>query len=340
MKKSHDLRFGCAASGALHRDNAAPDIATKVQIIKEAGVFDYIDCSPFGEDFKKLLTASEKYGLPVRCGGWFYAAGRDESIFEINIVTARLLGAEVHNVQLESNHADGHPLSNAEVADFYLRAYDFGCRHGVVPCFEVHVNMWSEHAGRIEQVAELVRERGIPFYMTLDHSHVIFKIDNPQEQSVQGMNVDIDAGHLILDPLKQGNVIRKWISQNLVRHAHARCAVPANPVNSRATHPDGSFGRGIQYPFVRPGPGEYVNDDWEPERMEPWKQGIRDLFSYHATHEMSPLRQISCEYIPAVDYGAGHGYSIFEQNVACAQWLRAEWARAVEAGGLAHPLDE
>jgi hypothetical protein len=33
--------------------------------------------------------------------------------------------------------------------------------------------------------------------MTLDHSHVIFKIDNPREQEVQGMKADVDAGRLV-----------------------------------------------------------------------------------------------------------------------------------------------
>ncbi|MFO1023595.1 MAG: hypothetical protein U1E70_00305 [Acetobacteraceae bacterium] len=101
-------------------------------------------------------------------------------------------------MQVLTNHADGHVLSDDEVADFYMRAHDFGMRHGVVPSFEVHVNMWSEHFGRVEKVAALVRSRGVPFYMTLDHSHVIFKMDNPEEQKVQDMQADLESGALIL----------------------------------------------------------------------------------------------------------------------------------------------
>jgi hypothetical protein len=328
MRELSDLKFGCTAGGVTHQDSNIPDITTKVRMVKEAGVFDYIDRSPPDEEFRDLLKAAEKYDLPVTASGWFYTLGADESLFEQNIIKARLLGSKVHNVQIKTNHADGHPLSNQEVADFYLRAHDFGLRHGVVPCLEVHVNMWSEHLGRVEQVASLVEQRGVPFYMTLDHSHVIFKMDNPEEQMVQDMKADIDAGSLILDPSKPGNVARKWIHANLVHHAHARCAVPANPVNTWARHPDGSFGRGIQYPFVRPRPGEYVEDNWDESRLEPWKRVVRDLFDHHATHEESPIRQISCEHIPATDYGAGHKYSIFEQNIACARWLREEWAKA------------
>ncbi len=46
---------------------------------------------------------------------------------------------------------------------------------------ENHINMWSEHLGRVEAVAEKVRARGVEFDMTMDHSHVIMKMDNPPE---------------------------------------------------------------------------------------------------------------------------------------------------------------
>lgn len=328
MRAIGDLKIGCTGGGATHHDTDIPDVATKVRMVKEAGVFDYIDRSPPDEEFRDLYKASEKHDLPVLASGWFYTLGRDEPLYERNIIKARLLGSRVHNVQVLTAHADGHVLSDAEVAEFYLRAYDFGMRHEVVPCFEVHVNMWSEHFGRVERVARLVAERGVPFHMTLDHSHVIFKMDNPAEQDVQAMRADVEAGRVILDPAKPGNVCSQWIGAGYVTHAHARAAVPANPINIRARHPDGSLGRGIQYPFIRPEPGQY-HAEWDESRLEPWKRVIRNLFAFHARNPASPLGQISCEHIPAVDYGAGAGYSIFEQNVACAKWLRAEWAAAI-----------
>jgi hypothetical protein len=319
MRQREDLQIGCTASGAAHHDTSVPDITAKVRMVKESGVFDYIDRCPPDDEFRALMTASERYDLPVLCSGWFYTLGRDEPLFERNIHKARLLGTKVHNVQVLTQHADGHDATNQEVADFYVWAYDIGMRQDVVPCFEVHVNMWSEHFGRVEQVAELVRQRGLPFHMTLDHSHVIFKIDNPKEQQVQDMKADIDAGNLILDP-------------NWVCLAHARAAVPANPVNTWARHPDGGFGRGIQYPFVKPGPGEYLAD-WDLSLLEPWKHTMRDLLAHHATHDASPMRHISCEHIVGVDYGAGHKYSTFDNNVACARWLREEWRQALAANG-------
>jgi hypothetical protein len=328
MRQLSDLKIGCTANGTTHQDTNIPDITTKVKMVKEAGVFDYIDRSPPDEEFRELLKASERYDLPVHASGWFYTLGRDEGLYEQNIIKGRLLGTQVHNVQVLTKHADGHVLSDDEVAEFYLRAHDFGQRHGVVPCFEVHVNMWSEHLGRVERVAQLVQMRGVPYFMTLDHSHVIFKINNPDEQRVQDMKADVDAGRLILEPDRSGNVSSKWIDANIVRHAHARAAVPANPINTWAKHPDGSFGRGIQYPFKQPREGEYLAP-WDEGKLAPWKLVVRNLLRHHARTPESPLGQISCEHIPAVDYGAGHKYSIFDNNVACARWLREEWAIAL-----------
>src|SRR5262249_59000402 len=99
----------------------------------------------------------------------------------------------------------------------YLRAAEIGDRVGVTPCFEVHVNMWSEHFGRVSQVGRLVEGRGVKFNITLDHSHVIFKIDNPREQEVQGMRADVEAGRVVLDPLKLRAVTPHWIDANWVR---------------------------------------------------------------------------------------------------------------------------
>lgn len=327
MKRIDDLKIGCTASGAAHWDTQIPDIAEKVRMIKEAGVFDYIDRCPPDEEFRALLRASERHDLPVLASGWFYTLGQEKTLFERNIQKARLLGAQVHNVQLMTHHADGHAVTNAEVADFYAYAYDVGMRNDVAPCFEVHVNMWSEHFGRIAEVAALVQERGLPFSMTLDHSHVIFKMDNPKEQLVQNMKAAIDAGRLVLDPSQPGNVCEQWIDANWVRLAHARAAVPNNPVNTLATHPDGSFGRGIQYPFIEPQAGTY-DAPWDEALLDPWKRVMRDLLVHHATHDDCPLRHISCEFIVFPDYGGGQRYSSFDNNVACAQWLRDEWAIA------------
>ena len=71
--------------------------------------------------------------------------------------------------------------------------------------------MWSEHFGRVARVAEAVERPRVKFNMTLYHSHVIFKIDNPEAQEVQGMRADVEAGRVELDPFKLGNVCQQWI---------------------------------------------------------------------------------------------------------------------------------
>jgi len=53
---------------------------------------------------------------------------------------------------------------------------------------------------------------------------------------------------------------------NLVGHAHARPAVPANPRNIWGHHPDGTVGRGIQYPFREPAPGAR-HSPWDETRL-------------------------------------------------------------------------
>jgi hypothetical protein len=187
--------------------------------------------------------------------------------------------------------------------------------------------MWSEHFGRVANVGERVEKRGAPFNITLDHSHVIFKIDNPREQEVQNMRADIEAGRLELDPFKANDVCTQWINCGWVAHAHARASVPDNPVNVWAKHPNGSFGRGIQYPFLQPAPGEW-HAEWHAEKLEPWKEVLRRLIAFHARNSRSRLGQISTEFLPTTDYGGGAKYSIFDNSVACAKWLRQTWKDA------------
>jgi hypothetical protein len=174
-------------------------------------------------------------------------------------------------------------------------------------------------------VAELVERREVPFNITFDHSHVIFKIGNEGELDVEDNRADIAAGRLELDPYRPGNVSDLWIDRNWVSHAHARPAVPGNPVNTWAKHPDGRFGRGIQYPFLRPAPGEW-HAEWDESRLEPWKEVLRRMMWHKASHPDSRLRMITVEMIPGIDYGAGAKYSIFDHSVAVARWLRGAWA--------------
>lgn len=318
-----ELKIGIQGVGILHTDQEVPDVDTKFRMAKEAG-FDYMERSPAPAELEAHLQASEKYGLPLLSSGYFYTAGRDEELLERNLRTASSFGARTHNVQILTRHADGHVLSDEEVVKLFLRAAEIGTRYNIKPCFEDHVNMWSEHFGRVETVAKTVEAGGVPFNMTLDHSHVIFKMDNPVEQQIQDMKSDIDARRLILDPARPGNVAKRWIDANYVVLFQARPAIPNGPANIWAKHPDGSFGRGLQYPWLEPKTGEW-HSPWDEAKLEPWKITVRDMLRHHATRADSRLEFITMEMIPMADYGAGAKYSIFDNNVACAEWIRNEW---------------
>ena len=127
-----ELLFGVQTNGIRHTDmDGMPDIDTRFRMVKEAGVHDYVDKTPAPDELDEFLAASDKYGLPVRAGGWYYTLGRDEELFESNIGTARQLGSIVHNTQILANHATGRPVTDEEVVDTYLRFLEIGDRYGV-----------------------------------------------------------------------------------------------------------------------------------------------------------------------------------------------------------------
>ena len=132
--------------------------------------------------------------------GGIWCAGRDEAhVAEIVDAGARF-GSTVLNCQLHARHASGHPLSDREVADFYLRTYERGEPAGCLPSLEVHVDMWSEDFTRVARVARLVEQAGVPFRITLDHSHLLFKIGNHTELDASGIRDAADGGRRLLDP--------------------------------------------------------------------------------------------------------------------------------------------
>ncbi|MGC1441650.1 MAG: xylose isomerase [Burkholderiaceae bacterium] len=333
---SKELLFGITESGVMHTDaQPLPDLETKFRMVRDAGVYDYFDKTPpaaLADDYQRL---SDQYEIPILAGGWFYYLGKDEPLLEENLKLGARLGSRVHNTQIRMDHSNGHLVTDEEVAETYLWAREIGDKVGCVPTFEVHVNMWSEDFRRIAAVAELVDKRGVNFEITLDHSHVIFKIDNPREQQVFNIEQAIQKGELVLDPFAANNVCSQWIESGLVKHCHARAAVPNNPRNAWASHesletlpsslhPKELVGRGIQYPFIQPEPGQW-HSEWHEEKLEPWKEVVRQLMHHHAHQSDEASLTISTEFIPNPDYGGGAKYSIFEHSVACARWLRNTW---------------
>ena len=106
-------------------------------MVQEAGIFDYVDKTPDPEQIEEFIAARDKYGIPIRAGGWFYALGADEDLLEKNLATAQRLGSLVHNTQIKLLHADGHIITNEELVTAYLRFTELGEKYGCVPCFEV-----------------------------------------------------------------------------------------------------------------------------------------------------------------------------------------------------------
>lgn len=333
MSEPERIRLGIAEAGLRHTMSHAPSLDEQFRLLRESGVFTYLDKTPPRDRVAEYARLSERHGVPILAGGWWYTLGRDEALLEENLRIGASLGSLVHNVQVLMDHADGRLVSDAEVAEAYLRAYDIGAALGCLPSLEVHINMWSEDFRRVARVGRLVEGRGIPFRLTLDHSHVIFKIDNPRELAVFGLDAALAAGEIVLDPFEPGNICAEWISAGWVAHCHARSTVPDNPRNltgrhgsldtlPSSRHPRELVGRGVQYPFVAPREGEW-HAPWDVAALEPWKEVVRQLVAYHRTHATSPLRLISTEFIPFTDYGEGGGYSLLENSIACARWIES-----------------
>ena len=112
--------------------------------------------------------------------------------------------------------------------------------------------------------------------------------------------------------------------KNTVRILPISGLYPNNPKNITATHPDGSVGRGVQYPFIKPLKGQF-HSPWDEEKLEPWKEIVRQVLDYHYRNKISPLELISTEFIPNTDYGEGCKYSLFEQAIECTNWMRKSW---------------
>ena len=206
MATSRTIRIGTVEAAVRHDMSCAPDLPTIFRMVKECGVFDYLDKTPSRDQVVQYLKLSERFDVPVLAGGWWYTLGRDEALLEDNIRIGAELGSIVHNVQIMMDHADARLVTDQEVADAYARAYDVGAALGCLPAFEVHINMWSEDFRRVAKVAALVASKGLPFRVTLDHSHVIFKIGNERELKVFGLEAAVAAGELVLDPYSPGNI--------------------------------------------------------------------------------------------------------------------------------------
>jgi hypothetical protein len=319
---NRNFLLGCHWRGIL-RDAPVP-VEQQFQMIRDAGVFDYLDRLPAPELIDEYRRCSDKYGIPMHTGTWYYQLGREEALIDQYMYNAARAGLKIHNIMIFARHADGHVVTDEELVACYLRTWDLGQKLGVEPSFELHVNMWSEDFRRVKPLAEKIRLHGVPFNFTLDYSHCVFKIDNPEEQDVSGIREDVRFGRVILDPFEPTSLCDQWLEMNIVVYAQFRPAAPNGPKNVWAMDENGKPGRGIQYPFLKPKSGEW-HSPWHAWKLEPSKQAMRKVLHYHMSHDKSPLKFVTTEMIDLLDYGQNAKYSIFEHNVACAQWIRDTW---------------
>lgn len=324
-----------------------PSIEEQFRLVKAAGVFDGLDRLPMPHEVATFHRCSAQYDLPTYTASWFYAWGEDESILREKLALASQVGAKQHNIMLYWHDVNGRSITNEEVAEFYVRAYEIGMPLDVEPTMELHVNMWSEDPRRVAAVAQLVRAKGIPFNFTLDYSHILFKIGNEQELRICGIYDDVQAGRLELDPRQPGNLVQQWLDMGIVRWLQVRAAAPNGPRNTWATidlsrevaaipkfsifpYEDGIPGRGIIYPFTQPAPGEW-HSDWDASQLDCIKEVVRLVLRHHAFNESSRLRAITTEMITLPDYALNAKFSLIAQNAAVAKFIRATWQSLDEA---------
>ena len=341
-----DFLIGCNGRGAQESSIDHPvsldeaSIDEQFRLVKETGVFDYFDRIPLRHGFDAYRAAMEKYDLPIVTVSWFYKLGQDAALLSDNLKIAAEVGAKMHNMMIFTEHADGHVVTNQEIVDCYLATYDEAMGLGVEPAFELHVNMWSEDFRRVTPVALAVQKRGVKFNYTLDYSHVNFKIDNPEEQDISGIRDDVEAGRLILDPFEDGNLCDEWLELGIVRWLQVRSAAPNGPKNVWSVQEPGKevaglptlpadaepvTGRGIMYPFTKPGPGEW-HSPWHAYKLEPTKEVVRKALRYHKADPERRLDYITTEMINLPDYGHNARFSLIGQNAAAAQFVRDTWA--------------
>lgn len=318
------LSFGVTLNGLAYSDREIPTIDTRFRIARLSGVFDYIEYSPRPGEVNEVIEASERHGIPVGAGSFFYTPGRDEPLIEWHLRLSSMLGADVQNIQIAPRDLSGRLLSDGDIAELFMRCSEWGSRFGVTPSFEVHINMWSEEFDRVSRVAEIVDKRGGQFNLTLDHSHCVFKMDNSRERDLDKSKGRTQLDYERLSPEHANNYYDEWLAAGIIAHAHARASAPGNPQNVLARHVDGSFGRGVQYPFIMPRANEW-HTVWDAGCLDTWKAITRKLLRHHAQTPASRLKRISAEFIPSIDYGAGAGGAVSENNIACVRWLRQTW---------------
>jgi hypothetical protein len=327
------FQLGCTYNIFQMGIDATP--LSRFEAVRDAGVFDYINWVPAPNLLAACVSASEKTGIPMLTGNIIVTLGKNDTAISETMHNAQRAGIEMINVMLETYHIDGHELTDAEIIDCFMRFAEAGDSVDISVSFEVHVDCWTEKYKRVTPIAHAILSRGVSFHLTVDYSHVIFKIENAEQQEISGVREDVEAGRVVLDPFERGNLYEEWLALNVVDFAQFRPVVPNNPRNIWGVNPDGTLPRGILYPMVKPAPGEW-HSPWHAYKLEACKEGLRTAMRYHLTNPSSPLKYVITEMIPQPDYAMNAPFSLIEQNAACGRWIREQWSqlKAMYAAGI------
>ena len=340
MKKMFPL--GCAglgiqASSPSHPVSLEePTINEKFELLKEAGVFDFIDHIPITHDLiDDYIRASQKVNIPIYSGYGCYVWGKHEQEFKTNIELSAAVGANYHNIMMAAKDVNYKQLTDEQVAAAYLYFYEYASKKGINITFENHVDNWSEDYRRVLRVADLVEQEGVAFNLAMDYSHCIFKIENTLESHISFKD-DKEAVRQ-LDPFYSDSYADQWLNRNLVHWGQVRPAVPNNPRNlcSEETSPweghgYGRPGRGIQYPFSQPNTGEWSTDTWHAHKLAATKEVIRKMIDHYLSSPNTNLRMMTVDNINLWSYGLGWTYNMFQDSCKVAEYIREIYAeRAV-----------
>lgn len=312
------LRVGINIDGAMHDDGQrALSLNQQVELIKDD--FDYFEKTLHaGENLDDWLRAGERHDVPLGVLGGIFDPVQDLERAKSCVELARQAAVNVINCQVRPPATRGAQEIEA-IGAFCLALFEHG-EGRVQVCLEPHVDMWLEQFDRVEPLAQWMHARGAKLQLTIDHSHLIYRVDNPVELHAAGIESQ-EEGRRLLMPDSSSAYYRRWLDDGLIRHAHARCVQINAPANAQCERAPGVPGRGIQYPLVLPSQPDSVQG-WDAARCTPWKTAVTDLLRWRHRRGPDALNTVSCEFIPYPDYGGGQRYSIIEQNRACAAWLR------------------
>lgn len=319
-----EFLLGCTCNIARLGGEVTP--MRRFEAVRDAGIFDYIDWLPQTELLSACIAASERTGIPMTTGYIIHQLGYDDASLTETLNNAARAGNKIVNVMLKRNAADGHELTNDEVVDLFCRMSEIGDKVGVAISFEVHTDCWSERLKQVTPVVEMAQRAGARFYLTMDYSHVLWRLENPEQLAISEITEDVETGSLQLDPYEPANILSEWLSLGVVDYVQFRPVIPNNPPNIWGRNPDGSMPRGIMYPFTKPGPGEW-HSPWHAYRLDACKEAMRTVLRYHLTQAASPLKYVTTEMIWLPDYGMGAKFSLADQNAACARWIRDCWSQ-------------